>query len=70
MRMETLMSGGTGGDRGVGIDSEADFHDALHEILVAATANGVDVRGGWPIRTDGGDTPDWDLEIVELKERE
>jgi hypothetical protein len=50
------------------IVSEEDFERALRRILVNADSNGVDVRGGWPIRTNSDVAGDWDLEIVELDE--
>jgi hypothetical protein len=50
------------------IDTEEQFHERLREIAVAASANGVDIGGGWPILTDDIDVLDWDVEIIALTE--
>jgi hypothetical protein len=48
------------------IETEEAFHERLHEVVTVAAANGVDVEGAWPVLHEGGDAPDWDLEIVAL----
>jgi hypothetical protein len=41
-----------------------EFQRQLTELLRAAAAGGVDVRGGWACQSDGD--VDWDVEIVEV----
>lgn len=50
------------------IRSESAFHEAMCALVRAATENGVDVEGSWPVSTDDG--PEWDVEIVRLTDAE
>jgi predicted extracellular nuclease len=43
---------------------DEEFQRQLTQLLRAAVANDIDVRGGWLCRTEGDGTADWDLEIV------
>jgi hypothetical protein len=45
--------------------TEDEFQRQLSELLRAAVAGGVDVRGGWACQSDRDDV-DWDVEIVEV----
>lgn len=60
------MIGDNGGAFPAEINSEEALEQALREIIVEADSNGVDVRGGWPIRTDSDFFGGWDVEVVEL----
>ena len=48
-----------------GITSAEEFQQALRALVADAAANGVDVRGNWPVY-GSGITPGWDIDIVEL----
>jgi hypothetical protein len=48
------------------VSTAAAFNDALTELLQRAHASGVHVQGTWECRADGGDTPDWGVDAVEL----
>jgi len=50
----------------MGIEKETDFQEQLGSLVEEAYENGVDVRGGWPVRVNEEDVPDWDVEIVAL----
>lgn len=41
-----------------------DFRTALQTVLREARANDVDVRGGWVVHGDDGET--WDVEITRV----
>jgi len=43
-----------------------EFGERLARLVSAATANGVDVRGGWICRCEEPDCPDCEVVIVEL----
>lgn len=47
------------------VTSRAAFREHLELLVVAAAANGVDVRGSHPVERTA-DRGDWDVEIVEL----
>lgn len=51
-----------GRDPDPAISTEETFQDALRALVLEANANGVDVRGGWPVATD--DVTTWDVEIT------
>lgn len=46
--------------------SGAELNAELEALLRRADANGVDVAGGWTCHT-GGDRPDWDLVVTEVR---
>lgn len=50
------------------ITTEEDFHEALRALVVEADANGVDVRGGWPVFRDD-DSAAWDVEVTGVTQR-
>ncbi|WP_255153126.1 HalOD1 output domain-containing protein [Halorarius halobius] len=50
------------------ITTEDEFHEALQRLVTEAAANGVDVRGGWPVVDDGSDES-WELEITKIARR-
>jgi hypothetical protein len=45
--------------------STEEFHEALTELVLHASANGVDIAGGWTV-TDDTDTARFDVEIIRL----
>lgn len=45
------------------VTTEAQFQERLTRLVRAAAANGVEVRGGWPV--ENPDESGYDLEIVE-----
>ena len=45
--------------------TEEAFQEALREVVIGAEANGVDVRGSWPVLR-GDETKLWDVEITRL----
>ncbi|MFC4358553.1 hypothetical protein ACFO0N_11435 [Halobium salinum] len=44
------------------VTTEDQFEEQLRRLVRTADANGVDVRGGWPVENGRSG---WDLEIVE-----
>jgi hypothetical protein len=44
------------------------FHEAVQKLVVEATANDVDVRGGWPVAGGDEDTA-WDVTITHIAGR-
>jgi hypothetical protein len=46
------------------VASREDFGAELASLVASAAASGIDVRGGWPCRTDDG--PDFEAVLVEL----
>lgn len=50
------------------VTTEDEFHEALQRLVTEAAANGVDVRGGWPVLDDESDDS-WGLEITEISRR-
>lgn len=48
----------------VAVDRPEKFEEALSELVVAALAEGVDVRGSWLCRVDGSYA--WEADLVEL----
>jgi hypothetical protein len=53
---------------GTTIASDEDLRETLRRVVTEAVANGVDVRGSWPV--SGGDAGQaWDLEITEVAPR-
>jgi hypothetical protein len=54
--------------RATRIENRDAFHDQLQDIVVNASKNGVDVRGGWPIQGDDSGNEQWDVEIVRLEQ--
>ena len=46
--------------------TDSEFGDRLGSLIRAAHRNGIDVEGGWAFRNDGGDDPDWGVEIYEV----
>lgn len=61
------MTGDNGEAFPAEINSEEALEEALREIIVEADSNGVDVRGGWSVRTDSDFFEGWDVEVVELR---
>lgn len=57
------------------VSTAAEFNAALTDLLVRATAAGVDVQGAWTCRPgdldghDGHDGLDWEAAVVELDDR-
>lgn len=49
--------------------SETEFQRQLTQLLRAAAANGIEVRGGWTCQIDGDDGTACDVEIVEVANR-
>lgn len=47
------------------IENQADFEEALHQILVLAEQNDVDPIGAWEYR-NGQSIPDWEVVVTEL----
>jgi hypothetical protein len=52
------------------IETEDDFHAALQALMSEADTNGVSIEGGWPVSTTATDSPDRDVEIIRLGQRE
>ena len=50
----------------VEVQSEADLHQRLEDVITRAYSNGVSVRGSYPVINEDTDLPDWDVEIVRL----
>lgn len=50
-------------EQGGGVSTAGEFTDELRRLLSEATENGVDVEGGWLVRSRDEETPDWDVEI-------
>ncbi|WP_255150158.1 HalOD1 output domain-containing protein [Halorarius halobius] len=50
------------------ITTEDEFHEALQQLVTDAAANGVDVRGGWPIVDDDREDS-WELVITKIARR-
>lgn len=48
------------------VTDEREFHAALQALLTAADANGVDVRGAWPVVGGHDSESGFDVEIVGL----
>jgi hypothetical protein len=46
------------------------FTEALREAVAEAYRNGVDVEGGWLVRSSARDVPDWDIEIWRVEHAE
>ncbi|QSG05393.1 HalOD1 output domain-containing protein [Halapricum desulfuricans] len=42
------------------------FHEALHELLISAHENGIEVTGGWQVVPEGDTALAWDVEITQL----
>jgi len=51
------------GDTHHTVTTEEAFQEALRALVLEADANGVSVRGGWPVARDDG-TREWDIEIT------
>lgn len=47
------------------VTTDEAFEEALQTLVLEADANGVDVRGGWPVAYDD-ETAMWDIEITRL----
>ena len=47
------------------ITDRAALQSAIHELLVAASANGVETEGAFELR-NGAAYPDWDVVVTEL----
>ena len=45
------------------VTTTGEITDELRSLLSEATENGVDVEGGWLVRSPAEETPDWDIEI-------
>jgi len=52
-------------ERDQAITTSDGFQEALRTLVLEADANGVDVRGGWPIELTDGDRG-WDVEITSV----
>lgn len=48
------------------VDSKSEFHDALDALVSEAAEKGIDVEGGWDVRSPDGRQSDWTVEIIEL----
>ena len=46
---------------------DTEFSDALNELIERASANGVDIEGGWKCTTDGNGNAFWDVQITSVK---
>lgn len=46
--------------------TETDVHESLQHLLEQASRNGVDLEGGWVVKTDSTDT-EWEIHITEIK---
>lgn len=49
-----------------GPTTATEFQSNLAWLLRTASANGVDVDGGWQVRSPADDYPDWGIEIYEV----
>lgn len=50
------------------VTTEKAFQEALRSLVIEADANGVDVRGGWPV-VRGDEEQGWDIEITSVSSR-
>lgn len=48
-------------------DSREHFARCLQTLVEVARENGVDVEGGWTVRTETGERADWDVEIWRVR---
>lgn len=46
-----------------GPTTECEFDNRLSELIRAAHDNGIEVEGGWAVRSVPDDKPDWGIEI-------
>ncbi|WP_254545918.1 hypothetical protein [Halomarina pelagica] len=49
------------------VESIEELKALLGRLLDEAYANGVEVEGGWSVRTANRETPDWTVEIAHLR---
>lgn len=65
-----MANSGIPGDAPSEITTKSAFQAALAGMVTEATANGVDVRGGFVVWRDETQTDGWELEIVNLATRD
>lgn len=49
-----------------GPTTKQEFTSRLDSLLRSAHRNGVEIEGGWAVRTDETNQPDWGVEIYEV----